>query len=157
MSDKKKQRGYFDSPVGKLCIETEDDAVTALYLVKDGRLTEDSETRLLRQVKTELAEYFAGKRKIFDVPLKLEGTKFRMAVWKALREIPYGETRYYQEIGDIVGIPNAGRAVGQANHHNPIMILVPCHRVIGKNGSLTGFGGGLDVKEKLLELEKRNK
>jgi len=103
----------------------------------------------------ELEEYFLGTRRIFTVPLKLEGTPFQERVWQALREIPYGETRSYQDIALAVGNPKALRAVGGANHRNPVALIVPCHRVIGKDGSLTGFGGGLSIKKWLLEHEKR--
>ena len=103
----------------------------------------------------ELAEYFSGERRAFDLPLSLEGTAFQRADWAALCEIPYGETRSYGQIAARLGNPKACRAVGMANHRNPVAVLVPCHRVVGKNGSLTGYAGGLDVKEGLLALEKR--
>ncbi len=103
----------------------------------------------------QLEEYFAGRRKEFDVPLVLRGTPFQMAVWKALQEIPYGETRSYKEIAAAVGRANAVRAVGQANRANPVAIIVPCHRVVGSNGSLTGYAGSqIHLKEKLLQLEQ---
>jgi O-6-methylguanine DNA methyltransferase len=101
----------------------------------------------------ELEQYFAGKRREFDFPLDLRGTDFQIACWRALLAIPYGETRSYAEIARAVGKPNAFRAVGMANNRNPVAIIVPCHRVIASNGSLCGYGGGLDVKRKLLELE----
>lgn len=102
----------------------------------------------------QLAEYFAGERTEFDLPLEMEGTAFQRTVWSALREIPYGETCSYGEIARNIGSPAAFRAVGLANGHNPISIIVPCHRVIGANGSLTGYGGGLERKRLLLDLEK---
>jgi O-6-methylguanine DNA methyltransferase len=101
----------------------------------------------------ELAEYFAGKRREFTFPLDLRGTDFQLACWRALLAIPYGETRSYADIARAVGKPNAFRAVGMANNRNPIAIVVPCHRVIASDGTLCGYGGGLDVKRKLLELE----
>ncbi|HSP13306.1 MAG TPA: methylated-DNA--[protein]-cysteine S-methyltransferase [Thermoanaerobaculia bacterium] len=104
-------------------------------------------------VAGQLAEYFAGKRRTFDVDLDLSGTPFQLEVWSALQRIPYGEVRSYGEIARAIKRPKAVRAVGAANGANPIPIIVPCHRVIGSNGSLTGFGGGLDVKRRLLELE----
>lgn len=110
---------------------------------------------VVQETVRQLDEYFAGKRREFSVPIKTQGTDFQEKVWAALRKIPYGETRTYGQIAAQVGNPKAGRAVGGANHNNPIMILTPCHRVIGADGSLTGFGGGLDVKEALLALEKR--
>ena len=101
----------------------------------------------------ELAEYFAGSRKQFDIPLAPRGTPFQLDVWRTLQRIPYGETRCYEEIARTIGRPTATRAVGAANGANPIPIIIPCHRVIGKNGSLTGFGGGISVKRRLLDLE----
>lgn len=105
------------------------------------------------EVRRQLAEYFAGERREFDLPLAPEGTPFERAVWGELAKIPFGETRSYGEIAEALGRPGAARAVGRANGANPIPIVVPCHRVIGSDGSLTGFGGGLDVKSRLLELE----
>jgi O-6-methylguanine DNA methyltransferase len=107
----------------------------------------------LRPYVNELQEYFAGKRRAFDFPLDLRGTEFQIACWQALVEIPYGETRSYADIARAVGKPNAFRAVGMANNRNPIAIVVPCHRVIASDGGLCGYGGGLEVKRKLLELE----
>ena len=101
----------------------------------------------------ELEEYFAGKRREFTIPLDLRGTDFQLACWQALCAIPYGETRSYADIARAVGKENAFRAVGMANNRNPIAIIVPCHRVIASNGTLCGYGGGLDIKRKLLELE----
>jgi methylated-DNA-[protein]-cysteine S-methyltransferase len=103
----------------------------------------------------QLEAYFAGELMDFDVELDLRGTEFQRRVWKALLTIPFGETRSYGEIAEQIGAPGAARAVGLANGHNPIAIVVPCHRVIGANGSLTGFGGGLDRKRTLLELENQ--
>ena len=112
---------------------------------------------VLQSCLSELDLYFAGKLKNFTVPIKLTGTDFRMRCWEALRTIPYGETISYGQLAKKVGNPKASRAVGGANHHNPIAVIVPCHRVIGADGSLTGFGGGLYKKEFLLELERTNK
>ena len=111
----------------------------------------------LEEAKQQLAEYFAGQRQAFDLPLRMQGTPFQQKVWAALREIPYGETRSYGQIAAQVGNPKAGRAVGMANNRNPIAIIVPCHRVIGANGSLTGYAGGLSVKQELLALERRTR
>jgi O-6-methylguanine DNA methyltransferase len=113
---------------------------------------EDS-PRPMRPYVNELEEYFSGKRRDFTFPLDLRGTDFQLACWRALLAIPYGETRSYADIAHAIGKPNAFRAVGMANNRNPIAIVVPCHRVIASNGSLCGYGGGLDVKRKLLELE----
>ena len=109
---------------------------------------------LQREVDKQMREYFVGKRKAFELPLRPDGTDFQKKVWNALLEIPFGETRSYQDIANAVGSPKACRAVGMANHQNPIIIVIPCHRVIGKNGKLVGYGGGLSMKEKLLLLEK---
>lgn len=111
------------------------------------------ETPVLRQTREELAEYFAGTRRAFTVPLAPCGTAFQRKVWAALQDIPYGETRSYKQIAEAVGQPKAFRAVGMANNRNPIAILIPCHRVIGSNGALVGYGGGLDIKTRLLRLE----
>ena len=104
----------------------------------------------------QLSQYFDGRRKKFDLKLSYHGTEFQIKVWKALEKIPYGETCTYKDIAESVGIPKGCRAVGMANNRNPIVIVVPCHRVIGMNGSLTGYAGGLEMKEYLLDLEKRN-
>ena len=111
------------------------------------------ETPLIKKAAAQLGEYFEGKRKNFDLPLSLHGTDFQLKVWKALQKIPYGKMTSYGEIARVIGNAAACRAVGMANNRNPIAIVVPCHRVIGKDGSLTGYGGGLDLKEKLLKLE----
>lgn len=115
----------------------------------------EGDAPVLEQAKKELTEYFAGTRKTFSVPLNPAGTDFQHAVWAALRAIPYGETRSYGEIAAAVGNPKAARAVGNANNKNPILILTPCHRVIGAGGTLVGFGAGLPVKEALLALERK--
>jgi methylated-DNA-[protein]-cysteine S-methyltransferase len=107
----------------------------------------------LDRLRRQLEEYFAGERREFELALAPSGTTFRQAVWRALRAIPYGETASYTEIGRVVGKAHAARAVGQANHHNPIAIVIPCHRVIAADGSLGGYGGGLDRKRQLLALE----
>jgi methylated-DNA-[protein]-cysteine S-methyltransferase len=107
----------------------------------------------MRPYRNQVEEYFAGKRRRFDFPLDLQGTDFQLACWRALLAIPYGETRSYGDMARAVGKPTAFRAVGMANNRNPIAIVVPCHRVIASDGSLCGYGGGLDVKRKLLELE----
>src|SRR6202045_2323449 len=119
---------------------------------KRGLTFEDSAT-LTRHYVNELDEYFAGKRREFTFPLDLRGTDFQLACWRALLSIPYGETRSYADIARAVGKPNAFRAVGMANNRNPMAIVVPCHRVIASDGGLCGYGGGLEVKRKLLELE----
>jgi len=120
--------------------------------VFDGNAEDD---RLLNEVQRQLSEYFCGERKCFDLPLRMKGTAFQQRVWAALSEIEYGETVSYGDIAGRIGNPAACRAVGMANHNNPISIIVPCHRVIGKNGKLTGYGGGMNVKQQLLELEQK--
>jgi O-6-methylguanine DNA methyltransferase len=111
------------------------------------------EDPILQQALRELNEYFAKDREDFSVPLKPSGTPFQLSVWKALEEIPYGQTRTYRQIAELVGRPTATRAVGAANGQNPLPVFLPCHRVIGSNGALTGFGGGLETKAELLRLE----
>lgn len=123
---------------------------TDIVLVQENKPHSD----LLSEACKQLNEYFAGKRMQFDLPVAFTGTSFQQQVWKELQKIPYGETRSYADIAAAIGNPKAVRAIGQANHRNPIMIVVPCHRVINKNGSLGGFGGGLEVKKYLLDLEK---
>lgn len=118
---------------------------------------ENKQTRLLVQAAGQLDEYFTGKRKEFDLPLAAEGTLFQKKVWNALCTIPYGETRSYKDIAIQIGNAKACRAVGMANHNNPIGIIVPCHRVVGADGKLVGYAGGLDRKQLLLELERKYK
>ena len=115
---------------------------------------EKKETPLIKKAALQFGEYFKGKRKSFNLPLTMRGTDFQMKVWNALKKIPYGKTAGYGEIAVKIGNPKACRAVGMANNRNPIAIIVPCHRVIGRDGSLTGYGGGLELKKLLLELEK---
>ena len=160
-TDMVKHQLYFSSSIGMLCMEDDGDAVTGLRLeTEKSRICSDPSSEpsvLLRRAKEEIDQYFRGQRKTFDIPIRLEGTAFQKKVWEALRQIPYGETRSYGEIAAAVGNPKACRAVGGANNKNPVLLLVPCHRVIGKNGSLVGFGCGLEAKQILLELEKKNK
>ena len=142
-----------DSPVGRLYLGEEDGALTAL-----GRTSEPlcpPETPLLEEAVRQLRAYFDGTLTTCDLPLKTHGTVFQERCWAALRDIPYGATVTYGEQARRIGSPKAFRAVGGANHHNPISIVIPCHRVVGANGSLTGYGGGLNMKEWLLDHEKR--
>jgi len=147
-----------DSPIGELLLLGDDRALHGLYM-QEGRKPVRIAARWERsaqpfaQVRTQLQEYFAGERITFDVPLVMKGTPFERRVWQALRDIPYGNTVSYGEIARRVGQPSAARAVGLANGRNPIAVIVPCHRVIGANGTLTGYGGGLERKRQLLELE----
>lgn len=148
---------YYKTELGNTAIEDNGEAITGLYLdaqseIENARI---NETPLIKEASRQLFEYLAGKRKSFDLPLAVEGTEFQKAVWDALQLIPYGETRSYKDIAAAVGNPKACRAVGMANNRNNIAIIIPCHRVIGANGKLVGYGGGLDKKAYLLELEKR--
>lgn len=145
---------YYDTYAGRIGIAEENGAIT--HLIFSERDWTVEETDLIKETKRQLDEYFAGKRKEFDIPTRLEGTEFQKSVWEELRKIPYGKTVTYKDIAEAVGCAKGFRAVGLANNRNPISIIYPCHRVIGSNGSLTGYGGGLDVKEKLLELERGN-
>jgi methylated-DNA-[protein]-cysteine S-methyltransferase len=139
-----------------LGIAEENGAICRIFFSteKKGDGFETGETSLIKEAAKQLDEYFNKERKIFDLPIILHGTEFQINVWKALQKIPYGETRSYGEIAALTGNPKASRAVGMANNRNPIPIIVPCHRVIGHNGSLTGYAGGLELKQQLLDLEK---
>ena len=144
------------TPAGAVVIVENGTAVTHLFfsrMVQPEHL-EWEETPLLRQTADQLDEYFQGSRRVFDVPLSPQGTEFERTVWKALQAIPYGETRSYGDIARRIGRPSACRAVGQANNRNPVGIIIPCHRVVGSSGSLTGYAGGLDKKIALLKLER---
>jgi methylated-DNA-[protein]-cysteine S-methyltransferase len=147
---------FYDFPVGTIGIAEEELAITGVFFgKKDVPGFAVAETAPIKKAAAELSEYFNGTRKSFDLPLSMRGTDFQLAVWKALRDIPAGETRSYGDIAALTGRPKACRAVGMANNRNPIAIIVPCHRVIGRDGSLTGYAGGLAVKRYLLDLEKR--
>lgn len=141
------------SPVGSLTLTEENGKITGLHF---GGIAANDASPVLDAVEKQLREYFAGTRQSFDLPLAPAGTPFQRAVWDALCTIPYGETRTYAQIAAAVGNPKAYRAVGMANNRNPIAILIPCHRVVGANGSLTGYAGGLDAKRALLALETVN-
>lgn len=123
----------------------------------DKTIDDDKKTDFTDLVYKEIMEYLHGKRTTFDIPYELEGTDFQKKVWKELTRIPYGQTRTYKDIASAIGNKNASRAVGMANNKNPIMIIVPCHRVIGTNGKLVGYAGGLNMKKDLLDFEKRVK
>lgn len=147
---------FYETPVGRLIIGEENGSITRVTWTQLPKSYIQEETELILRCKKQLEEYFAGKRKTFDLPLAPKGTAFQQRVWKALQDIPYGELRTYQEIALAVDNPKGCQAVGGANGKNPIAILIPCHRVIGKDGSMTGYSGGLEKKEWLLELEKQN-
>ena len=153
---------YIESPVGALKLVTSQTGLTALLWQHDNprrvrlrELEERAAHPVLLRAECELGEYFAGNRRTFTVPLDMVGTQFQLTVWRALLTIPCGETRAYADIARQIGNPHACRAVGAANGRNPVSIIVPCHRAIGSDGSLTGFAGGLDTKKYLLALERR--
>lgn len=161
-----KHKCHLQTPIGVICIEENGKAITGLYLdrayekqyhlesTQQTVFLAEAETGLLHMAGNQLAEYFQGKRKEFTLPLAPQGTDFQKRVWEALCTIPYGQTRSYGEMAAQIGNPKACRAVGGANNKNPIMIFIPCHRVIGADGSLVGFGGGLQAKKYMLDLEK---
>lgn len=145
----------YQSPIGLLWLEEEDHCLVRLHFQAPIGLLMDSP--LLNMAKAQLDEYFQGKRHTFTVPLAMQGSPFQMKVWNALQTIAYGSTRSYQDLAQIIDAPRAIRAVGRANHCNPLPIFIPCHRVIGKKGDLVGYAGGLASKQYLLDLEQRYK
>lgn len=147
-----KGTAVYHSPFGKMQLDWEDGAVTALRLAPFGAC-EGAPDALTARVFRQLDEYFSGTRRTFDFPCRLHGTPFQQRVWAALRDIPYGETRSYKQLAEAIGRPNACRAVGMANHANPILIVIPCHRVICADGSPGGYAGGAEMKKALLRLE----
>ncbi|MEU6254714.1 methylated-DNA--[protein]-cysteine S-methyltransferase [Streptomyces sp. NPDC047043] len=153
-----KQHTVVPSPYGPLTLVADDGVLCGLYMT-DQRHRPPEETFGLpddtpfAEAEQQLKAYFAGELKEFTLELRLDGTPFQRGVWDQLRKIPYGETRSYGDLADALGNPSASRAVGLANGKNPIGIIVPCHRVVGANGSLTGYGGGLDRKQRLLDFE----
>lgn len=153
---------HIDTPVGQAALTADrDGALVEFYFLNEDSLkpklglpgVATLAPERLREAETQIGEYFAGARKTFDVPVRPAGTPFQQKVWRALLDIPYGETISYQQLAITVGDINAMRAVGAANGKNPVSLVIPCHRVIGKNGSLTGYGGGLPLKKWLLEFE----
>ena len=147
---------FYETPIGTIGIAEKDGKITRLYFPTDRRPpnTTIQETPLLQEAARQLQDYLAGKLTDFFLPLQPEGTAFMQQVWRKLCEIPYGDTVSYKGLAENMGKPNAARAVGMANHRNPIPIFIPCHRVIGASGSLVGYRGGLDLKSRLLKLEK---
>jgi len=145
-----------ETPVGEMWLAQQGDALAELRLpgerAPEGEI---GQTPLLLEAARQLREYFEGARAAFELPLNPEGTAFQKAVWAELMKIPAGETRTYGDLARAIGKPNASRAVGSANHHNPLPVVIPCHRVIGSGGALVGYGGGLPLKRELLELEQR--
>ncbi|GFZ29508.1 methylated-DNA--protein-cysteine methyltransferase [Clostridium zeae] len=147
--------GCFNSEIGVLLIEDDGTAITKICFAKENgnTITDEVQSPLFKRAVAQLQDYFNGKTFVFDLPLNPKGTAFQKQVWKTLNEIPYGETKSYGEIAKIIKNEKAARAIGMANNKNPIMIIIPCHRVIGSNGSLVGYAGGIDVKRKLLDME----
>jgi methylated-DNA-[protein]-cysteine S-methyltransferase len=148
-----------ESPIGDLLLLGDGDALRGVYMQagrKPVRVADawQAADEPFAQARSQLEQYFAGERTSFDLPLAAEGSEFERRVWRALEDIPFGETQSYGEVAERIGAPGAARAVGLANGRNPISIVVPCHRVIGANGTLTGYGGGLERKRFLLELEQ---
>jgi methylated-DNA-[protein]-cysteine S-methyltransferase len=151
---------HIDSPIGRLLLTAEDDALTGLYMgapskqpALDVAWQEQPRASVLAETTRQLTDYFSGARRVFDLPLRMAGTEFQRRVWRELTKIPFGETLSYGQLAQRIGNSNASRAVGLANGRNPIAVIVPCHRVIGADGSLTGFGGGLPRKQWLLSHE----
>ena len=147
---------FYDTELGRLGIRDNSQNITNLYFESENISRDDviiEESDLTKLAYTQIREYLDGQRKVCDLPLHPNGTEFQIKVWKALTEIPYGETRSYKDIAISIGNEKACRAVGMANNKNPIPIIIPCHRVIGANKKLVGYAGGLDLKERLLDLE----
>ena len=145
---------YTNTKIGNMAIIEENNSIIEIQMNKKiEEQISQKDTPLLKETEKQLLEYLEGKRKAFDVPLNPKGTKFMKEVWTALQEIPYGETKTYGQIAQRIGKPKAARAVGMANHRNPIPIIIPCHRVIGSNGKLVGYALGMEKKEFLLTLE----
>ena len=144
---------YYTTLIGKVGIADDGTGITNVFLGDKSIEAEVKETQLIKEAAVQLDQYFKGERQQFSVKLNPHGTPFQQRVWKELLEIPYGETRSYKQVAERIGNPSASRAVGMANNKNPIFIIVPCHRVIGSTGKLVGYGGGLGVKQKLLDLE----
>ena len=146
----------YKSPIGLLYVLEEDNKIVGINYEKKEKNAIKKDTNLLRKAVQEMQEYFEGKRKEFDLPLNPKGTEFMKKVWEQLLKIPYGETNTYGEIAKNIGKPKAARTVGMANHNNPIPIIIPCHRVIGKNNKMVGYALGIDKKEYLLDLELKH-
>ena len=149
---------YYETDIGKIGITEDNNKITNIFFngekIPNGYVL--IESPILKEANTQLHEYFKGQRKAFDLPIAPVGTEFMISVWDALRQIPYGQTQSYKAIATVVGNSRSCRAVGMANNRNPISIVIPCHRVIGSNGNLVGYAGGLNIKEYLLALEKNN-
>lgn len=150
---------YYETIIGEVGIADNGKGITNIYIKDKLKIEKDievKETKLIKEAASQLNEYLSGSREDFSIPFDLEGTEFQVKVWNELIKIPYGETRTYKEIAEKIGNPKAARAIGMANNKNPILIMIPCHRVVGKNKSLVGYAGGLEMKERLLEIEHKN-
>ncbi|MFA6308946.1 MAG: methylated-DNA--[protein]-cysteine S-methyltransferase [Clostridia bacterium] len=166
---------FYDTKIGKIGLAENGDTITDLFFggselfdnrmkecrKKDSRYKQSdefqiNETELIRKAASQLREYLAGARKVFDLPLFVEGTDFQMKVWNILKTISYGESLSYKRVAEAIGNPKASRAVGNSCNKNPIPIFIPCHRVIGSNGDLVGYAGGIETKKMLLETERKN-
>jgi methylated-DNA-[protein]-cysteine S-methyltransferase len=147
--------GFYESPIGNVVLNVTESGVSEIYFSDGPVRAVFGENPIVGVCVEQLDAYFRGVRKAFSVPLDLRGSEFRMKTWRALLQIPYGETSTYGRIATAIGSPKAVRAVGGANHNNPVSVIVPCHRVIGSDGGLTGYGGGLHRKQWLLEHEAR--
>lgn len=145
------------APIGDICILEENNKIIGLTLDNEKYCYTEKNTEILNETEKQLNEYFCGKRKKFDVPINTKGTEFQKQVWNELLKIPYGQTVTYKQIAQKIEKPNAARAVGMANHNNPIAIIVPCHRVVGSNSKLVGYAFGLEKKQFLLDLENKFK
>jgi methylated-DNA-[protein]-cysteine S-methyltransferase len=154
------QYAVMNTPIGVLTVASTEKGIASIQFGdcaprgQAGNVTDESTSV---ETVQQLTEYFEGKRQSFDLPLDVQGTPFQKAVWTELQRIPYGETRSYGEIALAIGRPGAARAVGMANHDNPLAVVIPCHRVVGKNGSLTGYAGGLELKAQLLSIERQQR
>lgn len=155
----KEQKIFYQNyllPIGKVIIQSDGEAIIRISASYEGEKGIQKEDKLMNQAAEQLKEYLEGKRKKFDLPFQPKGTEFQERVWKELCKVSYGETATYQEIAERIGNEKACRAVGMACGKNPIFIVIPCHRIIGKNGNLTGYAEGLEIKQKLLSLEREN-
>lgn len=151
---------YYETEIGPIGIAEEEGRITDIFFkeresIKDIDGAVVKETEQIKEAGRQIVEYLKGRRQEFDLPLEPRGTDFQKSAWNALLTIPYGEVRSYKQMAEQVGNPKACRAIGLANNRNPIAIVIPCHRVIGTNGKLVGYGGGLDIKEHLLALEEK--
>lgn len=155
MQETQEHRIIISSPLGNVELAEKDGSLTRCQLTNETTENKDS-TPLLNKAAVQLTDYFEGKRTTFDLPLSPKGTEFQQKVWNALTKIPYGKTCSYKTLAENTGSPNGYRATGSANGKNPLWIIIPCHRVINENGALGGYAGGLEIKQKLLDLESRN-